>query len=112
MSNRLNQNKHAKYCEKFISELRNSTPQTFKSIFNLMNKYTRKNIKTQETLSQLSQLIIDKPELINIFNLLVHPDLKIPEKENSKEELNKVFSKIFAALKKDFPDQFNHVVQL
>ena len=109
---RVNQNKHGKFCEKFVSELRNVNANSYKTFVSMMNKYNRKQLKVQDVLSQLTNLIQDKGDLVTTFNNLVHPDLKIQEKENSKEELNKVFSKIFAALKKDFPDQFEHVVQL
>lgn len=112
MSTRINQNKHGKYCEKFVADLRNTNSSSYKTFVTLMNKYQRKQMKVQDILSQMTLIIQDKPELLGYFNQLVHPDQKIQEKESSKEELNKMFSKVFAALKSDFPDQFENVVQL
>merc|ERR1712194_103325 len=70
-------------------------------------------MKVQDILAQITNMVQDKPDLVNNFNNLVHPDLKIQERSNSAPggELNKLFSEIFKEIKTAFPHQFEKIVQ-
>ena len=92
---RVNQStKMEKSCEQFVLNLRSTNSSSYKSFITLMNKYSRKQVKTQDALTQLTGIIQEKSDLISLFNELVHPEMKIPEKENSKNQLNKIFSAV------------------
>jgi hypothetical protein len=54
---RINPTKHSKCCEKFVSEIRSNNSATYKNFITLMNKYQRKQMKVQDILTQITNMV-------------------------------------------------------
>lgn len=65
---RINPTKHSKCCEKFVSEIRSNNNATYKNFITLMNKYQRKQMKVQDILTQITNMV-------QVFNFSHSPPL-------------------------------------